>query len=549
MSTPIRSPRSYRCRPILSLFAALALVPISVFATEAGRVEIGPAQVAWPDLLDHGGASLVLDGPGGVFERRFAAGESLALGTEISEGQPLSDGLYTWELRLAPLLVEGPRQRGEGRPVADPGTVGRRVFSGRLTVEGGLFVEPRREASAPVSSATAGSGTAADKTQVILDDLVVIGNACTGLACLSSESFGTDVLRLKDVNNRLHFWDTSGSPFPTNDWRITINSDVSGGASFFAIDDVDGGATPFTIEAGADANALYVDDQGRLGLGTAAPVEDIHLAVGDTPTLRLEQDNSLGFTPQTWDISGNEANFFVEDVTAGNTLPLRIRPGAPSDALYIAADGKLGLGTSNPGAAFHLRRTDGSANLLVQEASTTVATRSLFEIRNAGATQFTINNTNAGTVWRMANNGRFTLSADGTGAFEFDLQTSGDLEIRGTLTESSDVAAKKNFAAVDPLDVLARVEELPVTTWSYRDNPDTVRHIGPMAQDFYAAFGLGGTPTGISPRNLAAVALVSVQGLVREKDAEIAELRQANQALADRLDRLETMLEQLAAQD
>ena len=61
MSTPTRSPRSYRRRPLFSLLTALALVPLSVFATEAGRVDIGPAQVAWPDLLDHGGASLVLD--------------------------------------------------------------------------------------------------------------------------------------------------------------------------------------------------------------------------------------------------------------------------------------------------------------------------------------------------------------------------------------------------------------------------------------------------------------------------------------------------------
>src|SRR5439155_3561427 len=55
-----------------------------------------------------------------------------------------------------------------------------------------------------------------------------------------------------------------------------------------------------------------------------------------------------GFTAQTWDIAGNEANFFVRDVTGGSRLPFRIRPGAPTSSIDINASGNVGVGTSSP---------------------------------------------------------------------------------------------------------------------------------------------------------------------------------------------------------
>ena len=76
---------------------------------------------------------------------------------------------------------------------------------------------------------------------------------------------------------------------------------------------------------------------GCLGFGTSTPVADLHIKSGNTPTLRLEQDGSPGFTPQTWDVAGNEANYFIRDATNGSTLPFRIRPGAPTSAITFAS--------------------------------------------------------------------------------------------------------------------------------------------------------------------------------------------------------------------
>ena len=63
-----------------------------------------------------------------------------------------------------------------------------------------------------------------------------------------------------------------------------------------------------------------------MGSRTATPVLDLHVNTTNTPALRMEQNNGGGFTAQTWDIAGNEANFFVRDVTGGSRLPFRLRP-------------------------------------------------------------------------------------------------------------------------------------------------------------------------------------------------------------------------------
>src|SRR5262245_17063437 len=191
--------------------------------------------------------------------------------------------------------------------------------------------------------------------QVIPDDLIVQGSECVGLDCVNNESFGFDTLRFKENNLRIKFEDTSTiAGFPTNDWQITANDSAQGGLSKFSIDDVSGAKTPFTIQAGASANALFVDSGGRIGFHTATPVLDLHTNTGNTPAIRLEQNNGGGFSAQTWDIGANEANWFVRDITGGSRLPLRIRPGAPTSSVDINASGSVGIGTASPQSPLHI---------------------------------------------------------------------------------------------------------------------------------------------------------------------------------------------------
>jgi hypothetical protein len=194
------------------------------------------------------------------------------------------------------------------------------------------------------------SGGKAMADFVIVDDLVVQGSTCTGLDCVNNENFGFDTLKLKENNLRIFFEDTSVSAgFPANDWRIIVNDSASGGANFFAIEDSTAARQVFRVDAGARADSIHVGSTGNVGFGTATPTLLLHERSGDTPAHRFEQDSSSGFTAQTWDVAGNEANFFVRDVTGGSRLSFRIRPGAPTSSIDISASGAVGMGTATPG--------------------------------------------------------------------------------------------------------------------------------------------------------------------------------------------------------
>ena len=106
---------------------------------------------------------------------------------------------------------------------------------------------------------------------------------------------------------------------------------------------------------------------------------------------------------------------------------------------------------------------------------------------------------------------------------------------------SSDRDLKENFKPVAAKDVLAKVCALPMTDWNYKEM-SADRHIGPMAQDFAAAFGYGPDDKHISVGDEIGVALTAVQGLnevVQQKEQEI-------QSLKKELQDLRTLVEGLA---
>ncbi|WP_417489957.1 hypothetical protein [Maricaulis sp.] len=217
--------------------------------------------------------------------------------------------------------------------------------------------------SAAVIAAAALMGMASQANADIqhLDDVIITFSLCVGNDCNNGENFGFDTMRLKENNLRIHFQDTSNSAsFPSRDWRIVVNDTSNGGANYFAIEDSDAGRIPFRIMADAPANSLYVAASGNVGMGTASPLVQLHVNDGNTPTLRLQQDGSSGFTSQTWDVAGNEANFFVRDATNGSRLPFRIEPNTPQNALYLDSTGNVGLGTAAPASPLHVTSSSAS---------------------------------------------------------------------------------------------------------------------------------------------------------------------------------------------
>jgi Chaperone of endosialidase len=550
-------------RSLLMLALAMVTVALPALGGQVAKVQITPSQVQWDPQVSSAGLVLTISKPDGeVVRQELAAGQTPVF--ELPAGA--ADGAYVYELRVVPAIDAAARRAlAASRDSGSDATVerlrkagrlpaGELVQSGTFRVVAGALVAPdaREESPAPVTKAAGKPGLPV-KDQVIADDLIVQGSACVGLDCVANESFGFDTLRLKENNTRIKFDDTStGTGFPANDWQLTANDSASGGANKFSIDDVTGSKTPFTITAGAPTSSIFVDSTGRLGLRTSTPVLDIHVATGNTPAMRLEQNASGGFTAQTWDIAGNEANFFVRDVTGGSRLPFRIRPGAPTSSIDINASGNVGIGTASASTRLHVSGSDGATKELIQESSGTTAPRELLELRNNGGTILVIDDTSDPTRWTFGTSGSsFVVDEQAHSGVEMSLTNTGNMIISGTLTQNSDRTTETDIVGVEPEEVLAKVASLPISTWHYKGDEASVQHLGPMAQDFAAAFGLGPDDRHIAPLDAAGVSLAAIQALnrkVSEKDTAIQELRKRNADLEKRLADLEALVNRLAPQ-
>jgi hypothetical protein len=116
----------------------------------------------------------------------------------------------------------------------------------------------------------------------------------------------------------------------------------------------------------------------------------------------------------------------------------------------------------------------------------------------------------------------------------------------------SDVNMKENFRDLDDADVLAKIARMPIREWNYITQDPSIRHIGPTAQDFRAAFDLGESPLSINTIDADGISLRAIQALeVRTRDMRTANdtlvrengaLKTELAALRDRLDRLEQLL-------
>jgi hypothetical protein len=102
----------------------------------------------------------------------------------------------------------------------------------------------------------------------------------------------------------------------------------------------------------------------------------------------------------------------------------------------------------------------------------------------------------------------------------------------------SDRNRKKNIEPADTAAVLEKVSHLPISTWTYREEPTDVRHLGPMAQDFRTSFGLGNDDKTFFSVDAHGVALAAIQALDRivgEQQKRIEALERENRELARRM--------------
>ncbi|SDM42016.1 tail fiber domain-containing protein [Siphonobacter aquaeclarae] len=131
--------------------------------------------------------------------------------------------------------------------------------------------------------------------------------------------------------------------------------------------------------------------------------------------------------------------------------------------------------------------------------------------------------------WGQSN----AVIATSTGAF---------LSTGGVWQNASDVHKKHSFMPVSGEDILTKLRALPISSWSYKTDATGIRHIGPMAQDFYKTFGLGSDEKSIGTVDADGIALAGVKALdtrTQGLNDRVSELQAENALLRARLDALE----------
>lgn len=117
----------------------------------------------------------------------------------------------------------------------------------------------------------------------------------------------------------------------------------------------------------------------------------------------------------------------------------------------------------------------------------------------------------------------------------------------GVWTNASSRTFKDAFAAIDTVAVLEKLATLPIQTWFYKGNREDGQHMGPVAEEFAAAFGLGNNEKYIGTVDESGVALAAIQGLNKKVESENEKLKTENANLRASLDTLVARLEKLEA--
>jgi hypothetical protein len=570
----------------LRLFALsiILIVPMAAFAADnVGTPAGGGASIQWNLNLRNSYDHIelrVVDPDGESITSEFDSGVQPSFSASELGGN-LKDGQYSYQLRVVPNIpssvqinLQKARKANDDAAIRkilrDNGLDTPSVQSGFIMVLNGQIVRPGQKEPTAHDDAASVKSVASDATlgaratrpinapqaldTVIPDDLIVQSSTCTGFDCVNGESFGFDTFRLKENNLRIHFDDTSASAgFPANDWRIIANDSGSGGGNFLAIEDSTAARNIFVAEAGAPTNGIYLDSTGRVGFRQSAPGLDLHMTTGDTPAIRFEQSSASGFTAQTWDIGANEANFFVRDLTGGSRLSFRIRPGAPTSSIDIAASGNVGIGTASPEQKLHVFGTSTSDVLmgLGEDPDGSTGTQSAMNIgygggsfgrgagfynvrpdTNAVAPNPSLRFMTSNVVRILLDNEGFiglgdtaSTGANPTSPIQYtNGATTARLTTGGVWQDSSSRKAKEHIESLSADDARKALDELTPVTYNYKTVPNDPK-VGFIAEDVPE---LVATPEreGLSALDIVAV----VTKVVQEQQKTIDAL---NQRLAD----------------
>lgn len=224
---------------------------------------------------------------------------------------------------------------------------------------------------------------------------------------------------------------------------------------------------------------------GNVGIGTTSPASLLHLRKDQSAraAVRLDNNNSAGSAVSSFELRNG-------GLTGDESLSINLYGTGYSDSVYLQDSSYIESGSNLSGG---LKVFSGGGDMSFGLGSPSAANTKLIIDYPSG---------NVGIGTSSPNHPIDT----GTGAH----LTSG-----GTWTNSSSRALKENFTALDPFEALDKIDSLSIEQWNYKSEDASITHIGPVAEEFHAAFNTGGVggDKAISTIDPAGVALLGVQGL------------------------------------
>jgi hypothetical protein len=268
------------------------------------------------------------------------------------------------------------------------------------------------------------------------------------------------------------------------------------------------GGTNSTVGGGNDNQALGFDATVPGGFGNAA--------VG-----------VRSFAAGTFAQAYNQGCFVWGDSQFANFT------STANDQFLIRAQGGVGIGINSPAGALHVASGNPSPQVQITQNNSSDYTRLRMNVTGYPSWEMDVSPGAApGISWW-------------TGSLRMNLDYNGNLTTSGTVNGTSDRNAKEKFTAVSSREVLDKVAALPITEWNFK-NESEIRHIGPMAQDFYAAFSVGMDDKHIATVDEGGVALAAIQGLKQEADEKDARIQQLEQTVNALQKLVEQMSQKLA---
>ena len=292
---------------------------------------------------------------------------------------------------------------------------------------------------------------------------------------------------------------------------------------------IDNGFIPrslFDIQTSNGSSQFMVQADGKVGIG---------MGTADTPTGQLEVKSS---STSLFSVLADGK------VGIGSATPLNLFEvkSSNTERLSIASDGKTKItsdyldgDTSSCGGAngtFNLACGRFTPMLQIEETNAATQGRMMFLIKANQPSWFGAEDTTQNKVWYATNasNGYVFVLFDKNSneiVERMTIENGGNIRANGgSFINGSSKFIKENFAKVDSQGVLDKLAQLEITSWKYKSEADSVSHIGPMSQDFYALFNVGENDEGISSVDANGVSMAAIKALyerVKVLEAKLAD--------------------------